>query len=72
MNTNMSALDCWNDNDRGYPVLLAENPVPMSLCHHRSNTEYHIKLYLIRRTVFVKYARKFTPMEFQLFSDSLS
>jgi hypothetical protein len=64
---NINTVDCWNDTDREKPVLLAENPVPMSLGRHRSNTECHMKLYLIRGVVFIKYARKFTPLEFQPF-----
>jgi hypothetical protein len=72
INMSMNTAGCWNDNDRRKTVLLTEHPVQMSLCHHTYNAACHIKLYLIRRIVFVKYARKFTPLEFQSFSDSLS
>jgi len=32
MDTNINTVGCWNDTERGKPVLLAEYPVPMSLC----------------------------------------
>jgi len=70
--TDINTVGCWNDTERGKPVLLAEYPVPMSLCYHKSNMDCHIKLYTIKRLGFVKYASKFTPLEFKPFSDSLS
>ena len=30
MNMNINTVDCWKDTVRGKPVLLAENPAPMS------------------------------------------
>lgn len=72
MNMNINRVDCWKYTVRGKPVLLAENPVPMSLRHHVTNMDCHIKLYHIWRIGFMKYARQFTPKELQSLSDSLS